>query len=335
VAIVDEEMAIDLFNNTNVVGMYLELYGQEFKIIGVTALDMSIVQKMSDSGYGSIYIPVEYMLEYEENSKVTFLETRAAYMGTTGGNINRMKEALASIGKSASNYKITDYNIEKILMVEKAQACIFISGIGIMIMLLRLIKKRVEEVFFTINGALKENYFKDVVKRKYMKLGLVLTEIIVLLMFILVVWNTVKFSFYIPTEYVPDELIDIEFFSELIESLMQNRVQGIGHIPSFVEMKVNGIRILQNWNLSVGVFAGFPLYWIGLRLLKLNHQNIIKHQIFSSIIIALSFILSLFVLNIFNMPMAVNVKGVLIVFSFIFLSASRLEQDLIKKRSDI
>jgi len=325
VAVVDKELAIALFNNTNIIGMYIDLYDQRFRIIGVIDPDMSIIQTLADNGYGNIYMPVEHMLEYDANSKITSLEFRAASMGTTGKNVSGMTEALASIGKDASNYKIIDYNIEKILLEEKALFGIFIPGIGIIIMLLLLIKKRVVEIYAAINSALKENYFKDAIKLKYIKPGLLLLEIITALLFVYLVWDTVKFSIYIPTEYVPDELIDIGFFSELFKSLVQNKVQSAGYIPSSPEMKANVLSAIQSWNLYVGVLAGFPLYFLGLRLLELRNENTVKRLLYCCTVLLFSIILGLFILGIFNMPIVVNTKGVLIVFAFVFLSAVKIE----------
>lgn len=326
VAVVDEDLAIELFNNTNVVGMYLELYDRKYKIIGVAASDLSIAQTLTDNGYGSIYIPVEHMLEYDTNSKITSLEIRAADMGTTGININKMKDGLASISKNAADYNILDHSIEKKLMEEKAQASIFISGIGIIIILLHSIKKRVKEIYTTIRSALKDHYLKDVLRLKYIKLVLIFAEAVAVLTFILVVWNTVKFSLYIPTQYVPDELIDIEFFTDLFESLMQKNVNSVGDIPSLMEMKASVLGILQNWSLIVGVFVGFPSYCLGLKMLELKQEDTRNHMLYSCIFIAFSIALSLLILKIFNMPIEVNTGNLLIVSAFIMLSALRLEQ---------
>ena len=326
VAVVDENLAIALFNNTNVVGMYIELYNQKFKIIGIIDSDDSMVQTLTDNGYGSIYIPVEHMLEYDVNSKITSIELMATDMGTTGKNIKAMNAALESIGKDSSNYRIVDYNVERILVEEKAQISIFIPGIVIIILLLLTIKKRALELFNTINIELKERYLKDILKLKYVKLSLIILEIVVALAFMYLVWITIRFAIYIPPAYIPDELIDITFFTETFERLMQNSVLNAGYVPTFSEMKLNILNIMQNWSLYIYMFAGLPLYYLGLKLLELDKRNILERLLYSCIFLVFSIVLSLFILKVFNMPIVVNTKEVLIVFAFVFLSAARIEQ---------
>lgn len=322
VAVVDEELAIALFNNTNVVGMYIELYGHRFRIIGVTAAEGSAVRTLADNGYGSVYIPVEYMLEYNTNSRITAFETRTEYAGTTGRNISSMKEALASIGKDPSNYKLIDWNTQKILLEEKAWMIVFISGAGIIILLLKLFKKGVADIYGTVNSALEANYFREALKLKHVKLCLLILEAAAALVLAYAVWDAVKFSLYVPPEYIPDELIDMGFFHNLFESLAHARVQNAGYIPTFPEMKANALCMLQNWNMLITLFGGFPLYFLGLRLSELGQGNTVKHLLYCCGLIFFSILLSLLILRIFNMPIVVNTKGLLIVSAFVLLSVA-------------
>lgn len=323
VAVVDEDLAMALFNNTDVVGMHIDLYGQRFRIIGVLAPDMSIVQTLAGNGYGSVYIPVEHMLAYDAGSKITSIEVKAADRGTTGKNIDDMAEALASIGKNPSDYRITDYNVEKRLVEEKALIGVFIPGVGIMLMLLQAIKKRVLEVYGIVNSTLKANYLKDALKLKAVRLGLVTSEILAALVFLGMVWNAVKFSLYISPAYIPEELIDVGFFSDLFKQLMQARVQNAGYTPSFTELKANALGMMQSWNLFIGVLAGLPLFYLGLRLLGLRQETMIKRSIYCCLFIIFSTLLSLLILAILNMPVVINTKGMLVVSAFILLSTAR------------
>jgi hypothetical protein len=326
VAVIDENLANELFNNTMVVGMYVEIYNQKFRIIGVIDTDLSVVQTLTDNGFGSIFIPVEHKLAYAENSKITSLEIRASDMGTTGKNINRMNDALASINKNASDYKIVDYNIKRVLLEEKSQIGIFISGVIIIGLLLLSIKKRILDIYDTISTAFKEKYFKDVIKQKYIKLILLLLEIVAELTVIYFIWQAIKFTIYIPPEYIPDDLIDKAFYAEVFEGLINNKVLNAGYAPTLLEMKLNILETMQNWNLSAYIFAGFPLYYLALKLLELHKGSIIKHLLYSCIFIVISILLSLFIQFLFKMPITVNAKGVVIVFTFIFLTVANTAQ---------
>lgn len=335
VAVVDEDLALELFNNTNVAGLYIELYGRSFRIIGVVSGSGSIVSDLTDDGCGTVYIPVRHMLEQAADSGITSLEIRAADMGTTVTNINKMKEGLASIGKNAEAYRILDYNIEKKLMEEKAQGVTFISGAGIIVMLLCKIGKRLMETYGTWKAAYKKYYFGDVIKHEGAKLGLMLAEVLALLAFIFVIWNAVKFDFYVPAVYIPDELIDIEFYTDLFRSLLQKGVQSKGYIPGLMEMRTDALRTMQSWNLLMGVFAGVPAYLLGLRLLEQKAEDSLKHMLLSAALIVFSIALSLVLLKALKLPIAVDTEGLLVTAAFILLSSSGFGQSIGENKKEV
>jgi len=332
VAVVDEGLALELFNNTNVVGMYIQLYGRGFKIIGVVSGDN-----------GTVYVPVEHMLKLDTDSRITSLEIRAEDMGTIGANINNMKEGLASIGKNAADYRILDYNLEKKLMEEKAQLASFLAGIGIIIMLLCLIRRKLMEIYTTWRIAYQKYYFRDVLRRKGAKLGLLLAEMAILLALAVFTWNAVKVDIYIPADYIPDELIDMEFYSDLIKSLLQENIHGIGHTPSLPEMKNDVLRTIQDWNLIVSISAGYPIYLLGLRLLEKRQESRMKHMVLSSVFIGISVAAGLLLLKLTGLPVRTDTQAFLVVAAFILLSSSGLGQSVLEnvqefdhnKRSDI
>lgn len=326
VAVVDEKLALELFNNTKVVGMPIELYNQEFRIIGVIEQEESILQALTDNGMGSIYIPVDYMLQYHDKAKITSLEISADSKGTTGENIKAVKDALAAIDKAAADYKITDYNIENKLMEEKVQMGTFIPGIVMILLLMGLIKGKAVELFDTVSSELKTKYIGEVIRLKFLRLSLLLLDALTLLAFMYLVWSTISFSIYIPPEYIPEELINLAFFKETLEGLLQNNVLNAAYVPTLAEMKLNVLSSMQKWNLGAYIFIGFPLYCLGLKLLGKNQKTILKQLLFCCVCLISSIILSLLILFILNMPIVVNTEGVLIIFGFIYLTVYHINQ---------
>jgi hypothetical protein len=323
VAVLDEPLAEALFNNTNVVNMHVELFHQQFKIIGIIASEESILQTLADSGRGHIYIPVDQMLEYSSNSKITSFEVTTSHAGTTGQNISNVKEALASIGKNPSNYKITDFTVENVLVEQKILLSIFIYGIGTILLLLLYIYKKAISIYGIFKLALKENYFKDAVKQKCVEISLVFLEILWSIALIYLIWKTVKFNLYIPPNFVPEELIDTTFYSDLFKSLIQEKVQNVGYIPTFWEMKLNLLCVIQNWNLCLGLLIGFPLYFLGLKLLSLEKKNTLNHLVYCCIFFIFSVLLDLLILLLLKLSIQINIKGLSLLFIFLFLWAVR------------
>lgn len=322
VAVIDETLSQALFNNNNVVGMYISLLGREFKIIGVTARDESVVQAFADDGWGTVYIPSEQLLEYDKDAKITSIEARTLTNSTTGQNGENMEQALSSIGKNPSNYKILDYYIEYRMVEQKGQLSIFIPGIVVIILLLISIKRRVREVFKDIKMSLKENYLMGALRRKIMELSLAALEIAAMAIFIAIIWNMISFNIYIPPEAIPDELIDVAFFTGLLKSLLQEGVKNMGYIPPFTEMISGILGIMQNWNLYIDLLAGIPLFYLGIKMLMFKGEDSVKNLLYLSAIVVFSAVLGPVLLAVFKMPVTVDVKGMLVVVTFIFLSAA-------------
>jgi hypothetical protein len=168
----------------------------------------------------------------------------------------------------------------------------------------------------------------DVVRREGKKLGLLLAEAAVLLTIAVIVWNVVKFDFYIPADYIPNELIDMEFYSDLIESLLQKNVQSIEHIPSMMEMKTDALRAIQNWSLIVAILAGYPLYFMGLRLLEQRQDSRMRRMVFSSVFIGICTAFSLLLLSLMRLPAEIDTKGLLVLAAFIMLLTSGFGQSV-------
>lgn len=325
VAVVDENLALKLFNNTKVIGMHIELYNQEFRIIGVIEQEEAILQVLTDNGLGSIYIPIDYMLQYYDKANITSLEISADSKGTTGENIKAVKDALTTINKAAADYKITDYNIENKFMEEIVQFGTFIPGVVIILLLMGLIRGKALELFTTVSSELKTKYIREVIRLSFLRLSLLLLEGFALLALMYLVWRTIRFNIYIPPEYIPEELIDLAFFKETLKGLLQNNVLNAAYAPSLAEMKLNVLPSMQKWNLGVYIFVGYPLYCLGLKLLGKNQKNVLKHLLFCSVCLISSIILSLLILFIIHMPITVNTEGVLVIFGLIFLTVYHID----------
>lgn len=326
VAVVDEQLAVELMGNTNVLGLYLELYGQHFKIIGVAANDVSIAGVMTDDGYGTVYIPVEHMLLFDESAMITSMEIRADDIGAADINTDKMKEGFASIGRNAADYRIVDKNVEKKILEEKAEAIAFLPGAGLLFILAGSIKRRLCEICSRVKALNKKYYLREALRIGYEGLLLKLIEIAVISALAVLVWDTVSFRLYIPAEYIPDELIDMGFYLELAKNLMEKGVQGLGSIPAQAELKSGSLGMMQGWNLAAAVFAGFMPYVLGLGLLDNRQERGSRQVLCSFVFMAFSTAVSLLVLAIFKMPAEIDNSKLMVVSAFILLSAMGSEE---------
>lgn len=230
VAVIDEDLAQALFQNCNVVGLEIELYGRKFKIVGVAGNDHSLIGTLTDKGYGTVYIPSKILLELEADSRITFLAVATKDAGTTGRNAAVLATALASIGQDPDNYQIIDYNLAGLLMEQANLLRNFLAGAVAMVMLCALLRRKIRGLDHFCRLRLRDKYWSEMLKGDAVRLMLDMAVILALAAVLLLLWKLIRFSLYIPPENIPNELIDISFWADLIKKGIQTRLQSAGYI---------------------------------------------------------------------------------------------------------
>ncbi|RYD02138.1 hypothetical protein N752_27185 [Desulforamulus aquiferis] len=139
---------------------------------------------------------------------------------------------------------------------------------------------------------------------------------IVSVMFLL--WRLIKFPLYISPENIPNELIDISFFSNLLKNVIQAKVQSAGYVATSGETQLNILNTIQNWNLFLSIFLGLPLFYLGLYQVKMLGEKLLKVEVFCCAIMMVSLVISIALLLMTKMPPVIDTKGVLLLFISIF-----------------
>ena len=321
VAVIDEDLAQALFQNCNVVGRKIELYGREFKITGVAGADHSLIGTLTDRGYGTVYIPVKILLELEADSRITSLEVETKNAGTTGLNIAVLETALASIGQDPANYKIIDYNVTGLLMVQVNLLRNFVAGTVAIVMLFCLFRRKIRGIYHFCRLRLRDKYWSEMIKGDAARLVLGMAEVLALVaVLLLLLWKLIRFTLYIPPENIPNELIDVSFYVDLIKNEIQAGLQSAGYVAPPGEVQLNILNTIRNWNLFLNIFLGWPLFLLGLYQIKLLQEKLLKVEVFCSVFMLAALSLGTTLLLIIKMPPVIETGEVLLVFSSIFLT---------------
>jgi hypothetical protein len=320
VAVIDEELAQALFQNCNVVGLEIELYGRKFKITGVAGNDRSLIGALTDRGYGTVYIPVKKLLELEADSRITSLELATRDAGTTGRNAAVLETALASMGQDPANYKIIDYNMAVLLMEQENLLRNFVAGTVAMVVLFGLLRRKIRGIYHFCRLRLRDKYWWEMIKGDAARLALGVAEVLALVAVLLLLWKLISFSLYIPPENIPHELIDVSFWADLIKKGIQAGLQSAGYAAPPGEVQLHVLNAIQNWNLFLNLFLGWPLFLLGLYQIKLSGGEPLKVEVFCSVFLLAALILGTALLWIIEMPPVIGTAEVLLVFSSIFLT---------------
>ena len=320
VAVIDADLAQALFQNCNVVGLEIELYGRKFKITGVAGADHSLMGTLTDRGYGTVYIPVKILMELEADSQITSLEVETRDAGTTGLNAAVLETALASIGQDPANYKIIDYNVAGLLMEQENLLRNFVAGTVEMVMLFGLLRLKIRGIYHFCRLRLRDKYWSEMIKGDAARLVLSMAEIFALIGVLLLLWKLIRFTLYIPPENIPNELIDISFWIDLIKNGIQTGLQSAGYVASPGEIQFNILNTIQNWNLFLNIFLGWPLFLLGLYQIKPLKEKRLKVEVFCSVFMLAALSLGTALLLIIKMPPVIETGEVLRLFSSIFLT---------------
>jgi len=324
VAVIDEDLAQALFQNCNVVGLEIELYGRKFKIVGVAGNDRSLIGTLTDRGYGSVYIPAKKLLELEEDSRITSLEVATKNAGTTGLNTAVLATALASIGQDPANYKIIDYNVADLLMKQENLLRNFLAGTVAMVMLFGLLRRKIRGLDHFCRQRLRDKYWSEMIKGDAVRLMLGMAEVLALVAVLLLLWKLIRFSLYIPPENIPNELIDVSFWADLIKKGIQTRMLSAGYAAPPGEVQLNILNTIQNWNLFLNIILGWPLFLLGLYQIQLLQEKLLKVEVFCTVFMLAALSLGTALLWIIKMPLVIGTGEVLLLFSSVFLTVVTL-----------
>ncbi|ACV61420.1 hypothetical protein Dtox_0495 [Desulfofarcimen acetoxidans DSM 771] len=327
VAVINEDLAQALFRNCNVVGLEIELYGRKLKIVGVAGNDRSLIGTLTDKGYGTVYIPAKVLLELEADSRITLLEVETKDAGTTGRNTAVLETALASIGQDPANYKIIDYSVAVLLMEQENLLRNFVAATVAMVMLFDLLRRKIMDIYHFCRLRLRDKYWSEMIKGDAVRLMLGMAEILALVAVILLLWKLIRFSLYIPPENIPNELIDVSFWADLIKKGIQTRMQSAGYAAPLGEIQFNILNTIQNWNLFLNIFLGWPLFLLGLYQIKLLKEKLLKVELFCVVFMLAALSLGTALLWIIKMPPVTETGEMLLVFSSIFLAVVKRTGD--------
>lgn len=320
IAVIDEELAWDLFKSVDATGKTLDIYGKTFQVTGVLKKEGSIIGKLTDDGMPKVYIPAKVMLDMDNTAGITAMQIRTADGNTLDQNKSNVSAALGQISKDPSNYNIVDYNLKYALMRQGPLLFAFVMGIASMLILLKHVKKLTIKAYSLITEGCRTDYLSNVIKENKAELAVYLLEMMAVFIGIVLIWRGISFKPYIPPRYIPDELIDISYYRNIIKGFIQGGIRDMGYIPTQSELYVNATNMLLNLLFFLGIMPGCLLLYIGLREMK--GLNIDTNKLTMIIGVGFVFSLALLVVTAYMMqlPLILDIKGILVTWVFIFLN---------------
>lgn len=323
VAVIDEELALELFNTVQIVGKKIELFGKSFNIIGVIDDNESLLNNLVDDDIPSIYIPCSTLMELNSTASITHMELKTTDNTTFGNNTIIVKEGLQAIGKNPENYSITDFNIEEALIKEKPDILMFLVGIISILILLFYLKGEIFSLIKVVILETKTDYVLDAVKANGLNIIILLVKSGVMAFLAIVLWKLVKFNLYIPPQYIPDDLTDIGYFIDQLKNSIFESNSNLGYIASKSEQILVASQNIVNIAFIVSILPGFAIFYIGRYQAKVLKIDLFKLFLIAGISFLITTTVLIGLLVYFGMNFCFNVDFLAILWVFIGLNCIR------------
>lgn len=318
-AVIDEKLAWELFGNLQVAGNTIKILGREFTIAGVISKDNTIIGKISSSDDKNIYIPFKILNGLDKEAKISSIQIKMPEAQIIENNAITIKKALSTIEKLPENYDIIDYSIKNTLIEQKLLITTFILGLICIIIIIKHLIKTAKQTYNFIKIQTKKDYLTNILKNSYKTILKVMVKIIALIMCIYILFKIIKFNIYIPTDRIPKELIDINFFGELIKKSILNSTSNTSYALKIWEIQQNIIERFVNILFYILILA-IPLMYLGLNQLRMKKVSYDKVVTKISIAFILSIIISTLFIILTNMPLQLNTLSLFILYLFFMLN---------------
>lgn len=326
VAVIEENIAWNLFKTKNAVGNTILIYNVPFKIIGVFKKDNSIIERLTDSGVSDVFIPVGKMLELDTTAKIKSLQVPSIDNGSLELNTSIISEALQQIDKNPSDYDLEDYNLKMAAMEQKPKFIIFIMGVLSIFILLVYIKNILTEVIELFRIGCRKDYFTNILKGNLLTVGISVIKILLISGTSLLIWNGIKYKPYIPTRYIPDELINISYYINLIKSNIQSAISNLGFIASNTELVTNTVQTVLNWIFYISIIPGFLMLYIGFIQLKTFNIEMPKVVLYIGLFVTGSLCILAGAAYLLGLPFTIDIKNLIITWSFLSILAVKVSK---------
>lgn len=206
-AAVSSDLALKLYFNTDVIGEKLIINNSEYIISGVYEKPKGIVNELSSDGKECVYLYYSNYSAYKSQEIQSICYRNDAPSAPLIEQMNLSQYHVENIGEKA---KILN-NFRSLFFL-----IIFIS---LSVIALRIWYRLCGRLFSEIKADLSENYFFKSVRSiplKYLLFAITAAGIPLL---IIIVFQLINFSIFIPSKYIPyDNIFDIPYyFSKIIE----------------------------------------------------------------------------------------------------------------------
>ncbi|WP_171685003.1 ABC transporter permease [Paenibacillus planticolens] len=263
VAVLSERTADKLFRSRSVVGKQIKLFDTNFTITGVYADRESLLKQLSDDGIADIWIPVTAMLDVRPESRIQHMQLAVHSEGAVRAETDAVN-GLRALGMNPANFRIDNEVLRYRQLAQLPKLLLFGCGTAAIYMLVRLIIRLWGEQITSFRRRRLIEEFSNIVKHKRYTLLFCIIATLAAAACTALIWQQIRFRFYIAPEWLPEELIQVSFYVDKLRSVWEQQAVQAGYVPSPQE-RLSDVVDLLSWRLLLIGACGIPILWTGLK----------------------------------------------------------------------
>lgn len=326
VAVVDANLAWKMFSSIDIVGQEIKLYNRTFEVVGVyekyklidDGSNENVIEKLSNDGLNRVFIPMNTLMELDKSilTDTVFIKTDPEIL--IGENKKLVENALQSTGKWAPDYVITDYIEKMALLEQKPKIVLFAIGTITVFFILSYVKETFSNTLHSIRKQIAGSYLSEVIFRNRHCLAMCLIKAVTGILLSAVLIFIVKFDLYIPPEYLSDDLIDTEYYDDLLDTKIHEHNQNLSVYKSQVQLEHDIASKLISIQCLLAMLIGIPLIHMGIdRLLQVKMQ-VTKAVIICACLFGISAIAALLLSTMMRLPCEIDQKSICVIWTYVF-----------------
>lgn len=258
VAVISADLAARLFGSQEVLGMNIGVYGQEFLIVGIFKPQTALLDRWTDDRVPGVYIPGEVFFKTMPHPVIREVHIEAEPAASEHQR-NTIDHLLLAMGKDPAAFTVFDYRTHQVLMSQVPQLQVFIMGLLLLLLLLRLIKAISSGMLRSLREDRGQYYPAALLKKHWRRIAALTVGGVAAALIMVCVWKRISFDLYIPSRYIPAELIDISHFTEVIKQELSSGQRLVEYYQPSPEAELKIARVINRcfyyviWPLGLGM----------------------------------------------------------------------------------
>ncbi len=248
VAVIGSDLAWQVFLTREVAGEELLIDDHRFRIVGVYEGDTSLLGTLTADGLSRVYVP----LGTARAGPLTEIQV-------AGADAAEAEAGLRRIGRSLADFTIRDIAQMHVQAEQRGQIVVFLTSLAAAVFIMVIAVRLVSWLVGELKRELRELWFWQAVRRRIRAVFGTVAGLAGCAGLLVVLWELSRFPLFVPSEYVPDRLIQLDYFVALFRRATQeaNALRGVA--PTFEMLLAERVAQVQN-TLFLGGLAGGALF---------------------------------------------------------------------------